>query len=93
MKRFLSAISGIIRDDSPISTARILSFIFSGVGAYMGIRMLNEGFSGMEIAAVLGACFSAAAGLKLYSKKYEASYHDRYQYRSTRDDGPDNNAL
>jgi hypothetical protein len=86
MMKMLSSILGIFKEDSPVSASRIGFFVLIVFGMYMGERMISLGRPGIEIAAVIGACFSAATALKIVSKKYEVSGYSetgsQYMYRS-----------
>lgn len=68
---FIKSILGIFEEDSPVSMARVLAFLYSTYGIWMSYLMFLDKRPGLEIAAVITACFTPAAGLKIWSKKFE----------------------
>jgi hypothetical protein len=77
---------GIISEDSPTSAGRIGFFILIFYGMYVGDFMLRSGRPGLEVAAVLTAIFTPAAGLKIWSKRYEVQGYTGSYMKMTKSD-------
>jgi len=88
MKKFLKTIFrtifGMFLEGSPVSLARIESAAITIYGMWLGKDLIDKGRSGIEIAAVLTACFTAAATIKIWSKSIEVKgYGQNYMQPNT----------
>jgi hypothetical protein len=71
IKAFFLSLAGFLRADSPVSMSRLIAFILAVDGCLTVHIMIGQGRGGLEIAAVATAYFTAAAGIKTFSKKFE----------------------